>query len=293
MHRILVLGSFLLASLSFGQEQTPYPMKKSALLWEISGNGLKEASFLFGTAHLIEKDYFIFPKKLEKVFSKADVLVMELAGISDQSEVMELLMLEKGTSFFDFFQPTQLDSIYVWAEDKMGMDSMQFKMGFARFKPFVVSQIATQMAMGDDTESYERTFEQMALTEEKEIIGLETAAFQMRLFDGLTDEQQAEMLMKSIRDPEEQIAQTKQMMEIYSGQNVDSLYLFIENEGDTFSDEQAVFLDQRNANWIPLIEDIIKTQRAFIAVGAGHLGGPKGVIRLLESRGYQLKPIKL
>jgi len=42
-----------------------------------------------------------------------------------------------------------------------------------------------------------------------------------------------------------------------------------------------------------LIEELIREKRTFIAVGAGHLGGPNGVIRLLQQKGYTHTPIKL
>ena len=295
MHKTLFLISFLLTFNSIAQEikQTPYPMEKGSLLWEITGNDLSQSSYLFGTMHLIEKEYFLFPKKLKKTLLKSDVLVMELAGLTDQTKAMQYIMLKGDKTFFDFFNQSETDSIYVWAQEKMGMDSTMFKMAFNKFKPFVVTQAAMQMSFAGKTESYEQTFEKIAKEEEIELKGLETIEFQISLFDDLTDEQQAEMIMESIRTPDEATQFMKRMMQLYANQYVDALYQLMEEEGGVISEEQASFLDERNANWIPLIEDIIKTQRAFIAVGAGHLGGPKGVIRLLEARGYELKPVKL
>ena len=69
--------------------------------------------------------------------------------------------------------------------------------------------------------------------------------------------------------------------------------MMIDSEGGVIKDEQSVFLDNRNNNWVPQIETLIKNNRTFIAVGAAHLGGPNGVIRLLEARGYTLKPIQI
>lgn len=86
---------------------------------------------------------------------------------------------------------------------------------------------------------------------------------------------------------------TERMIKLYTTQNVDSLFLMIQDEGGVLADEQNSFLDQRNENWIPKIEEIITSKSAFIAVGAGHLGGPNGVIRLLEKKGYTLTPVKL
>jgi uncharacterized protein YbaP (TraB family) len=53
------------------------------------------------------------------------------------------------------------------------------------------------------------------------------------------------------------------------------------------------FIDQRNKNWIPVIEKTIAVTPSFIAVGGGHLGGANGVVNLLRAKGYKLTPIKL
>lgn len=53
------------------------------------------------------------------------------------------------------------------------------------------------------------------------------------------------------------------------------------------------WIDERNINWIPIIEKNIAVTPSFIAVGGGHLGGKNGVIRLLRKRVYTLTPIKL
>ncbi|MBK9455713.1 MAG: TraB/GumN family protein [Bacteroidetes bacterium] len=51
-------------------------------------------------------------------------------------------------------------------------------------------------------------------------------------------------------------------------------------------------LDNRNINWIPVIEEQIKLQSTFIAVGAGHLVGEKGILQLLHNQGYVISPIQ-
>ena len=55
----------------------------------------------------------------------------------------------------------------------------------------------------------------------------------------------------------------------------------------------AKLLDDRNRAWIPQLEKSMSGKSVFIAVGAGHLGGKSGVIRLLTAKGYKLKPIRL
>ncbi|NJO25532.1 MAG: TraB/GumN family protein [Bacteroidia bacterium] len=45
-------------------------------------------------------------------------------------------------------------------------------------------------------------------------------------------------------------------------------------------------------NWIPVMEDAMKKNSNFFAVGAGHLPGENGVINLLRKAGYTLTPVK-
>ena len=80
---------------------------------------------------------------------------------------------------------------------------------------------------------------------------------------------------------------------MYKRQNVDSLQIMIVEESESIAGKDSELLDDRNKNWIPKIEKLIAKKRTFIAVGAGHLGGPKGVIQLLRKEGYTLTPIEL
>ena len=265
---------------------------KSSLLWKIEGNGIKKPSYLFGTMHIIEKDYFYFPASLEKMVKNSSVLVMEIAGIPDQMEVMKYLLL-KDETFFDYFSPAQKDTILIWAQEKMKMDEKTFTSSFSKFKPFVVVQTATQMQFMGKTESYEMTLQKIVTEKKIKMEGLETIADQMKIFDDLTKEQQAEMVMAGIRDEEKSLAQMKLMQQIYTRQNIDSLYALIHSDGGVLADEQNAFLDQRNINWIPKIKEYTTKGKAFIAVGAGHLAGEKGVIRLLEKEGYIVTPVKM
>ena len=262
-----------------------------SLLWKIEGNGLKQPSYLFGTMHLIEKQYFYFPESLEKIVKKSDLLVMEIAGIPDQAKAMEYLVLKEGT-FYDFFTPEQMDTILAWTKSKMMLDEKAFDLTFSKFKPFVLVQTATQMQFIGKTESYELTLQNIANKSKIKMEGLETIADQMKIFDDLTKTQQAEMVMEGIRDEVKSSEMNVRMQQIYRRQRIDSLYNMIHQEGGVLEKEQEAFLDNRNRNWIPKIKNYVSQGKTFIAVGAGHLGGENGVIRLLEKEGFTLTPVK-
>ena len=51
-------------------------------------------------------------------------------------------------------------------------------------------------------------------------------------------------------------------------------------------DEKLVYA--RNDDWIPKLEKLFATGGVFVAVGADHLSGPRGVIALLAARGFKV-----
>ena len=57
------------------------------------------------------------------------------------------------------------------------------------------------------------------------------------------------------------------------------------------ADFQENLVDQRNRNWIPLIEKITAEAPTFIGVGALHLPGEQGVINLLRKQGYTVEAV--
>ena len=287
----LIITFLLVSTIAKSQESRRFPMEESSLLWKITGPNMESDSYLFGTMHLIKKEYFFFPRKLKKLISKTDQLVMEIVGLPNQIDAMKYITLEEG-SFFDFFNTAQIDTILTWAKANFFMEESAFRSVFSKIKPFVIIQMATQIQFIGKTESYEMIFNEIAKNKGIETKSLETIQQQISFFDQLTNKQQVEMIMSGIRDSEKSIDMIIKMQKTYVSQNVDALYQMITNDGSVISEEQSKFLDDRNENWIPQIIKLIK-RNTFIAIGAGHLGGPNGVIRLLEEKGYTLTPMNL
>jgi uncharacterized protein YbaP (TraB family) len=290
MMRKNILGLLLLlltfASKSLAQESKP---PKSSLLWKITGKDVQE-SYLFGTMHLIEKEYFVWSSKLEKLVKKSEMLVMELPGLPDQSEGIKYITLEEG-SFFDYFTAEQKDTILDWVKTSLHLSEQGFNASMGKYKPFAVVSLASQLQFMGKTESYEMRFEQLARKNNVDIAGLETMQQQMAIFDSMSREEQADWVMESIRNKDRNLLQLQQMQQIYQKQQIDSLYQFMVSEGGSLNNQMDVLLDERNQNWIPQLLKMMADKKCFVAVGAGHLGGDQGVIRLLRNQGLTVEPV--
>ncbi|MCO5268842.1 MAG: TraB/GumN family protein [Brumimicrobium sp.] len=291
MKKLFVVTLFIVFGFSsFAQNEIT-----SSLLWEISGKKVKSPCYIFGTMHMMPKEDFYFPESLKEKLLHSELLVMEIGGISEQMKGMNLMMLDSGNLFDDFFSKEQLDTLFQYAQANLGMDETKMRKSLSGMKPFVLLQLLSKNEFGENPESYELTFETLAKQNQIPVDGLETIEEQLGFINNMANDQQVKMIMSTIRgsNNDDSAYNSRKLIEIYLGQNIDEIHDFIA-KSDTNSEEfEETFLNKRNANWIKPIQKIIKNKKAFIAVGAGHLGGEKGVIQLLKNAGYTLTPIKM
>ena len=82
----------------------------------------------------------------------------------------------------------------------------------------------------------------------------------------------------------------QEILDLYIAQNLNRISALEEDTNYDTSFYQN-FIINRNTNWIPIIESYMQNKSSFIAVGAAHLPGEYGVLKLLENKGYTVKPV--
>ena len=266
-----------------------YEKEEKSLLWKISGNGLKESSYLFGTIHMICKDQFYMDERIEKALASSKVLAMEL-NMADPNLMAEMQQLSVNPGFANIkgeFSAEQAAALDKFLTDSYGAGLDQLGV----LKPMVLSSmVLIKMLPCTEQSSYEMFFTEKAKSQEIPIKGLETVAFQMGIFDEIPKKLQIDELGKMVTDPEG-MEEFDKLVGAYLEQDIDKLFgLIAENE--MFQDYGDLLLENRNKNWIPKIEEMVKTQSTFIAVGSGHLGSETGVIQLLRDAGYTVEAVK-
>ena len=83
-----------------------------------------------------------------------------------------------------------------------------------------------------------------------------------------------------------------EMVRLYKAQKLQDLAVYISEESEDFGEFEEILLFKRNESWIPIMQEMMSDMPTFFAVGAGHLGGKRGVIDLLEKEGYTLTPLR-
>ncbi|MCC6724960.1 MAG: TraB/GumN family protein, partial [Saprospiraceae bacterium] len=180
--------------------------------------------------------------------------------------------------------------------DKQGLPLFLFE----RMKPMFLTVFADMDlsgGLGGDGNmlSYEMEIMKIAEQQKKKMGGLETAEYQMSMFDSIPYEDQAKMLVETIKTSGsggEGGEQFDEMVKLYKAQDIVGMVSMMGEEGSDISGYEDLLLNQRNRNWIPVMGEMMMKQPSFFAVGAGHLAGDQGVISLLRKEGYKVEAVR-
>lgn len=270
---------------------TAQPKEKSSLLWEISGNGLQQSSYLFGTVHMLCKEDFFFPDLLKEKFLNADEVFLEI-DMDDPAmivKMMTLLQLPKGQTIKQLFGDTSFKRFDSSFKKITGSSASMFN----NFKPFMLMSLLTEKTLNcSSRESYEQTFLNLAAKNKKDMKGLETIEDQVAVFDAIPDSVEIAGLKEMVNNFQQQISEFEQLVRIYKTQDIDSIFSMTQKGTDQLNAETEL-LTKRNSNWIPVMQTNMQKASCFFAVGAAHLGGDIGVIALLRRQGFTVKPVRL
>jgi uncharacterized protein YbaP (TraB family) len=275
--------------------QKPAPKTEgTGLLFEISGNGLKKPSYIFGTFHILCATDMMPMDKFSPYIDHVDQLIMEIDmdNPSETGAMAKGAAISDGRTIKDVMTAEQYAKVDEMFKSTVGVSVEAVKM----LKPAILSVLVVtspKMLGCSPPSSYELSFVKLATDKKKPITGLETVEFQSKTLESRPLEKQAQELVEMANNPQKAGDDLKKLIAAYKEQNIEKLHRLAVEQDKEDVNFQKNLLDDRNAAWIPKIESNIKTTPSFIAVGAGHLGGPKGVVSLLRAKGYKVTPISL
>jgi hypothetical protein len=264
----------------------------NSLCWKITGPGLSQPSYVFGTIHLISKKDFFLTKATEAAFKSCKTLALEVDLNMDKNtkkEVGQSAILPSGKIIDDYCTEEELKIIKSFMSDTVKISGLKIKL-YSRLKPIYLQSILLKEQLKGD-KSYEETFVKKAKKNKMNQVGLEAINLQMKILDTIPVKTQITDMVASIKEGKASIRNFNEMIQVYRAQNIEKLHSLTISEDSSIANFEDVFLNNRNESWIPVIEDLIKKQATFIAVGAAHLGGEKGVLNLLKMKGYTVVPI--
>jgi uncharacterized protein len=275
------------------QSESSFDVKKdgNTLLWRVSGNDLKQPSFLFGTFHLLCKEDIHFSDALKRAIKSSDEIYMEM-DLDDPSTMLSGMLymnMKDGKKLQDLYTPEEYQRLQNYFSDTLQMPMMMFQ----KAKPyFLVALLYPKMMNCSTPAGIEEELMKIAKEHKKEIKGLETMQFQASVFDSIPYEWQAKELLKNIDSFSVYKNEFEQMLDLYKKQELDSMRNMITKSEFGSEKYEDLLLNDRNKNWVKQLKEIMKNESVFVAVGAGHLVGDFGLINLLRKEGYKVEPLE-
>lgn len=263
----------------------------AGLLWRVQTDEARP-SYVYGTMHVSDARVTRLAPAAQQAFAQADSLSLELTmDYTNMALIMQGMYLAAGRSL-ESVVGRDLYGMLLQAVRERGIPGEMI----VNMKPWAVMTLLlyprqAEAGVALDAQLYDR-----AIRQGKAVFGLETAAEQLAVFDNLPDEAQVQML-RSVLDMQGELEKLfEQMTRLYLAGDLHGL----QRMSDAMMADYPVLahafnkvaIHDRNVRMVSRMQARLREGNAFVAVGALHLPGEKGILRLLQQQGYRVSPVR-
>ena len=301
MRKNFLLVITLIASFTFNAQ--------SQILYRISGKGLESPSYIVGTYHLAPASFADSIPGLRTAIEETrqvcgELDLMDAFKPENASRLLQSQMLPEGVTLSSLLTADQLSRLNALLLEVLGsnLEDEAFAAQMEKMKPVALStslSLATYMKRDQSfnpMELLDNYFQMLALQSGKSVKGFETVDFQMEVLYGSDLPKQVNDLMCMVDHFEESASLVDRITAAYFSQDLHQLEVILEEETEGecagSPEDEAALLDNRNHNWVTMMPDMMAEQPTLFVVGAGHLCGEQGVLKLLEGLGYTVEGMK-
>jgi uncharacterized protein YbaP (TraB family) len=278
-------------------EPPPRPrVPPKSYLWEVTG--LTNRVYLFGTIHAGKDSFYPLPDAVERAFTQSKVLVVE-ADITDTKAMADSMV------GMTYTPPDRLDrniSRESWERFRKQLARYGLpEAEMVKLKPFMAVSLVVfsewnalgyQPQFGVDSYLVER-----AKVAKKRVTEIEGVAEQTRVLNSFTDSE-LKALFEATLDALESGksgAQIEATVKYWQEGNPDSLL----EAANRYSEGSPMLIDfeeklvwERHEEMVKKIEGYLNAREPyFVAVGALHLAGPRGLLEMLKAKGFAVRQL--
>ena len=289
---------------------TTFMSANAQLLYRITSDSQQKPSYIIGTFHLEDGSYIdkipganAALDEVDQVYGEIDIKSM--TNPDTIAATQQMTMLPDGKTLKDILTAEQFEKLdkYVTSIVGTGISNPMLFQQMGKMNPSTLDNTLTIMKFLKKMQGkfnpnniIDLCIQQTAIQKGKKTYGFETMAFQTKLTFGRPMNEMIEQLMCSIDNSEFYDKQTLLLLDAYHEHNIEKLmeitYMKMGNSCDMTEEYMNDLIFNRNSDWAKKIPAIVKNSPTLFVVGAGHLGGEKGVINLLRKAGFKVEGVK-
>lgn len=257
-------------------------MSISSLLWEVRLD--HQIGYIFGSFHIKSEQTFLLTQAVYPFLASSDLLCLEV----DLDEAQESMNLQDMQTLYDLLPEKKLWRWRSRVKKYYGED-----LGVYLHKPAIIFYQALMQKYFDQTVPFMVDEQLWNFAKEHQIRrqGLESVQSQNELLRLMHGPEIKKMITPAIEQIERFRSHLQHFLNVYLKQDIRQLYLMGKKQSGGL---RKILIYKRNQHMAQRIIDLFKEGPCpFIAVGAGHLSGEYGLLRLLKAHGARVTPIKL
>jgi len=246
--------------------------------------------YLFGTVHVLKPHLSWFDEAVRDALDRSDSLVLELV-VPPEAEMAriidELGTARRGPALPEQLPPNRAKQLRD-ALDRLGRD----RHALDRAEPWLAATTLSILPIRelgyDVADGAENVLRGTAEKAGKPVIGLETAREQFGYFDRLSPAAQRRMLGGVLDGMPRAAATLDATIAAWSRGDEARLASLVNDDLKASPEVERALLIDRNRRWADWIAARMRQPgTVFVAVGAGHLAGPRSVQAELAKRGLE------
>jgi uncharacterized protein YbaP (TraB family) len=287
-----LLAVLLFCAVSVSAQKKP-AAKYPSLLWEITGNGLSKPSYLFGTMHVSSKLVFHLSDSFYLALKSVDAVALELNPDTWQGEMVSMNNIKQ--TYAEFVAAPR-GNLLTENSFRITAYADELKAAMSSEPTIVNSLLYRSYKEKEDFE--EDTFLDLYIYQTGKKLGKRATAVENYFeTEKIVMEAYADMAKEKKRrntdsDGESRYEILKKTQDAYRRGDLDLM-----DSLDRMMDRSEAFMEKflfkRNEIQANSMDTIMKKSSLFAGVGAAHLPGSRGVIELLRTMGYTLRPIQM
>jgi uncharacterized protein YbaP (TraB family) len=271
------------------------------ILWKIEKDGAKP-SWLFGTIHMTDPRVTALDAEAEKAFDATDRLVIETTDVLDEAKLLgemakrpDLMMYTDGGTLTDRISAEDLALLSEGLKARgIPIDSV-IKMKPWMLLAAVAMPACEQARKAAGEKILDAKLAADATAAGKEVSGLETAIEQMEAMASLPMDFHIRGLIDTLKLGARADDVVETMIVLYKQGRTGMYWPLFEATlsdgaglGEGYADFEQTIIIKRNQVMADRAEPLLAEGGVFMAVGALHLPGEKGIVELLRAKGYRV-----